>query len=59
MDDKKLRKVVAEQCQHAAVCGFTVEYQCQKEQEDNAVCHSKLAPPTKEKHGRAVLFWKL
>ena len=58
-DFKDLQKIAAKRAALAASRGFTTEYQDTKEQEENKICHKKLAPATISKYNYSLRNWKL
>ncbi|KAJ5366659.1 hypothetical protein N7541_000600 [Penicillium brevicompactum] len=57
--ENNLQKALQERIARAASRGFTREYQNEKEDEDNTICHRELAPATLEKYDYAVVTWAL
>ncbi|EKV12779.1 hypothetical protein PDIG_42150 [Penicillium digitatum PHI26] len=57
--ENDLQKALQERIARAASRGFTREYQNEKEDEDNTICHRELAPATLEKYDYAVVTWAL
>ncbi|KAK4936091.1 hypothetical protein LTR66_015381 [Elasticomyces elasticus] len=57
--ENNLQKALQERIARAASRGFTREYQNEKEDEDNTICHRELAPATLEKYDYAVFTWAL
>lgn len=54
-----LQKTLAERIGRAKSRGFTLEYQNEREQEENVICHRQLAPATFNKYEYAVFNWSL
>lgn len=54
-----LQKALAERIARATSRRFTLEYQSEREQEENVLCHRELAPATLNKYEYAALNWTL
>jgi hypothetical protein len=56
---KDLQRKLDERIARAASRGFTLEYQNEREQEENSICLKELAPATLEKYENTALNWAL
>ena len=56
-DKARLQKLAEKQKRLATSRGFTIDYQNEQVSQVNVRCYKELAPPTYEKHDRAVENW--
>ncbi|KAJ5713927.1 uncharacterized protein N7483_011108 [Penicillium malachiteum] len=56
---ENIQKKLAEGNARAASRGFTLDYQNEREQEENTICHKELAPATLQNYENTALNWAL
>ena len=56
-DKARLQQLAEKQKRLATSRGFTIDYQNEQVSQVNVKCYKELAPPTYEKHDRAVENW--
>ncbi|KAJ5714395.1 uncharacterized protein N7483_011576 [Penicillium malachiteum] len=56
---ESIQKKLAEGNARAASRGFTLDYQNEREQEENTICHKELAPATLQNYENTALNWIL
>ena len=54
-----IQRKLEERISRATSRGFTREYQNEREQEDNVICHKELAPATLRNYENTALNWAL